>query len=116
MIRSPIDTFSFYFDQVCTESNKEFVNDEILNRLAVEWDRFIAQETIIWKTFYEKWLQSKIPVHIVKYEDLVTKPEIVIKGLVKFLLNTDNISGTKVDKYINLALKETNKLNFECSQ
>lgn len=35
LIRSPIDTLSYYFDQICTESNKEFVSLEILNRLAL---------------------------------------------------------------------------------
>jgi hypothetical protein len=41
-------------------------------------------------------MNAKIPVHIIRYEDILNNPEITLKSLLEFILNTPDISGTKV--------------------
>ena len=60
----------------------------------------------MWKDFHEFWMNAKIPVHIVRYEDVVTKPEPTLKSLLEFIMNVEDISGTKVHQYLKIAVSE----------
>ena len=60
----------------------------------------------MWKDFHEFWLNSKLPVHIIRFEDVITTPKDTMMKLFKFLLNTTEIEGTNIEKYIDLAVKE----------
>ena len=64
------------------------------------WSDFIQQDVTVWKDFHEFWINAKIPVHIVKYEDIVSNPEPALKSLLEFILNVKDISGTKVHAYL----------------
>ena len=70
------------------------------------WIDFILMDITVWKDFYDFWLKAKIPVHIIRYEDIVQKPEPALKSLLEFILNVDSISGTKVMEYLKIAVKE----------
>ena len=48
-------------------------------------------------------MKAKIPVHIIRYEDIVQKPEPTMADLMKFILNVETLEGTKIEKYIKLA-------------
>jgi len=50
-------------------------------------------------------LNAKIPVHIIRYEDIVSNPEPTIKGLLEFILNS-KIEGTKIEYYLKAAVSE----------
>ena len=60
----------------------------------------MQQDITVWKDFHDFWVNSKIPVHIIKYEDIVQSPEPTLKSLLEFILNVKDISGTKVDNYL----------------
>jgi hypothetical protein len=60
----------------------------------------------VWKDFHDFWLNAKIPVHIIRYEDIVAKPAPTLKSLLEFILNVNDISGSKVEHYLNLAVQE----------
>lgn len=60
----------------------------------------------MWKDFHEFWINAKIPVHIIRYEDIVANPKPTIKSLLEFILNVNDIGGTKLDHYLNLAVNE----------
>jgi hypothetical protein len=60
----------------------------------------------VWKDFHEFWLNSKIPVHIIRFEDIIGEPKNTMMNLFKFLLNTTEIEGTNIEKYIDLTVKE----------
>ena len=46
-------------------------------------------------------------MHIVRFEDIMEKPEPVMTDLLKFILNVDSLEGTRVEKYIKLACEES---------
>jgi hypothetical protein len=60
----------------------------------------------IWKEFHEYWLSAEIPVHIVRYEDLRLDPEPVLKKLLEFILEVDDISGTVVHANLKKTVSE----------
>jgi hypothetical protein len=64
------------------------------------------QEITVWKDFHEYWMNSKIPVHFIRFEDLLTNPKPNLMNLMRFILNESNLDGTVIEKYIDLAVKE----------
>ncbi len=50
-----------------------------------------------WKEFYKFWIDSPIPVHIVRYEDLLYEPVEIITEISKFLLGIKSVNNTKLD-------------------
>jgi hypothetical protein len=52
------------------------------------------------------WMKQDIPIHIVRYEDLVARPGEVMPELMKFILGVSTIEGTQVESYINIAVAE----------
>lgn len=50
-------------------------------------------------------MEQDIPRHIIRYEDLVNDPKTALSGLCKFLLNVDDLTGTKVLKNIDSAVE-----------
>lgn len=70
------------------------------------WSEFIEQEITVWKDFHEFWLNAKIPVHIVKFEDIMFNPKIALMKLMKFVLNEPEIEGTLIEHYVDLAVQE----------
>lgn len=45
-------------------------------------------------------MEGYMPIHVIKYEDLLEKPKETLGELLKFLLNAEDLSGTKVEKLI----------------
>jgi len=45
-------------------------------------------------------------VHVIRYEDIVLQPKPTLMELMKFILNVRDLDGTKVERYIDLAVQE----------
>ena len=60
----------------------------------------------MWKDFHDFWLKAKVPVHVIRYEDVVLAPKPALTELLKFILNVESLEGTRVEKYIELACQE----------
>jgi len=45
--------------------------------------------------------ENKQPLYIVRYEDLVTDPKDTLMGLMSFLLEKKDLSGTNVERRID---------------
>lgn len=46
-------------------------------------------------------------MHVIRYEDIVLQPQPTLTELLKFILNVSTLEGTRVEKYIELACRET---------
>jgi len=60
----------------------------------------------VWRDFHDAWMKQPCPIHILRYEDLVERPGLVIPELMKFVFGVDDISGTRLESYINIAVAE----------
>jgi hypothetical protein len=60
----------------------------------------------VWRDFHDFWLNAKIPVHIIRYEDIVQNPEPTLKSLLEYVLNVEDIANTKLHHYLKIAVNE----------
>ena len=81
---------------VCTGSHNRSISDTDFEKFPQMWAEFIEQDITVWNDFHQFWMNAKIPVHIIRYEDILNNPEPTLKSLLEFILNTPDISGTKV--------------------
>lgn len=100
LVRNPLDCITSLFNMVCTGSHNKSISDNDFKKFPQLWSEFIQQDITVWKDFHDFWLNAKIPVHIVRYEDIVTNPEPTLRELLKFILNQEDLSGTKVEQYL----------------
>lgn len=106
LVRNPMDSITSLFNMVCTGSHNRSIHDFDFEQFKALWSEFIYQDTTVWTDFHEFWLNSKVPVHIIRYEDIVANPKPTLKSLLEFILNVRDIANTKIEHYLNLAVKE----------
>jgi hypothetical protein len=70
LVRSPLDCMTSLFNMVCSGSHDLSIADSDYKKFYKVWNEFIEQEVTVWRDFHEFWLKAKIPVHIVRYEDI----------------------------------------------
>lgn len=60
----------------------------------------------VWKEFNDFWSNANIPIHIIRFEDILANPKKVFTGVMQFLLTKSDLSGMAIEKYIELAVEE----------
>jgi len=83
LVRNPIDLI---MSKILKET---FSFEEALEKIDLLIDE--------WKEFYKYWIESPLPVHIIRYEDLLYEPAEILTELCKFLLGIKSILNTKLD-------------------
>ena len=106
LVRSPLDCITSLFNMVCSGSHDCSISDEDFQRFNALWTEFIEQEISIWKDFHDFWMRAKIPVHIIRYEDIIQRPQAALENLCKFILNVETVEGTQISANIALAVQE----------
>lgn len=61
---------------------------------------------VIWKEFHDFWVKSKIPCHIIRYEDILQRNEETLTELFKFILNERDLTGTVIQQYVKMNSRE----------
>jgi hypothetical protein len=51
-------------------------------------------------------LNAKVPVHLIRYEDILGEPKATMMKLMRFVLNEPNLEGTRIERYVELAVQE----------
>lgn len=75
------------------------------------FESFIQQEIQIWKEFHAYWGEGVhyIPTFFVKYEDLMKHKEKTVWSLLCFLLNTNSIDGTLIEKLMQISISTSSQ-------
>ena len=71
LMRSPLDCITSLFNMVCSGSHDLSISDHDFISFHKYWHEFIRQEITVWNDFHEFWINAKIPVHIIRYEDIL---------------------------------------------
>lgn len=100
LVRSPLDCVTSLFHMVCSGSHDRSIANQDFATFESHWNEFIEQEITVWKDFHEFWMRAKIPVHIIRYEDILQQPFNAFSSLIKFILNVDDLTGTTIEKYM----------------
>lgn len=91
-VRNPLDVFPSYASFVNTMSHGNKPEFPIHDYIPEWWTRFVKQEAVRMKNFFEIIKQDcnstdgVNPLYIVRYEDLVLKPKETVMGLFSYLL------------------------------
>lgn len=100
LVRNPLDCMTSLFHMVVTNTHDLSIQEEDFLKFPFEFSQYIEQEIGVWQEFHDFWLQADIPVHIIRYEDIVLNPRYALTKLMEFILNVDSIEGTVIQKYI----------------
>lgn len=106
LVRNPMDCITSLYNMVATGSHNRSIHDDDYIKYPKVWSDFIQQDITVWKDFHDFWLNAKIPVHIIRYEDIVQAPHPTLKNLLEFIMNMEDISGTKIEHYLKIAVNE----------
>ena len=88
--RNVITSVNNHFHHNSLEESKEFIFDErkgIFNKSKIEQDNIFTLPQVIgsWRTHYNSWKLIKKNYLLVKYEDLIEKPELEFKRIASYL-------------------------------
>ena len=70
LVRSPLDCITSLFNMVCSGSHDLSIADSDFALFSKHWAEFVEQEITVWKDFHDFWLRAKVPLHIIRYEDI----------------------------------------------
>jgi hypothetical protein len=80
LVRNPWDAIESYFHMGLTGTHDKVLHQDVLNSLTDTWAEFVPNEAKVWANFHAYWcdwmLNSKLPVHLVRYEDLLARPQV----------------------------------------
>ena len=91
LVRSPLDCITSLFNMVCSGSHDLSIADQDFLAFNKYWNEFIEQEITVWKDFHDFWLKAKIPVHLIRYEDILQRSVETMTDLMKFIFNVESI-------------------------
>ena len=88
--RNVLTSVNNHFHHNSLEESKEFIFDErkgIFNKSKIEQDNIFTLPQVIgsWRTHYNSWKLIKKNYLLVKYEDLIEKPELEFKRIAGYL-------------------------------
>ncbi|CAM9493516.1 unnamed protein product [Ascophyllum nodosum] len=104
LVRNPFDSIDSYFNMALTNTHNKSLHECVYSELAEHWDAMIRNEIkasrnpgplSVWERFYSYWLTSGVPVHVIRFEDLVSRPEDCLRDAVAFI---HEISAKEVEE------------------
>ena len=106
--RNVLTSVNNHFHHNSIEESKEFIFDErkgIFNKSKIEQDNIFTLPQVIgsWRTHYNSWKLIKKNYLLVKYEDLIEKPELEFKRIASYLEPLIKLKFT--DKDVSRAVK-----------
>lgn len=110
LVRDPIDAIVSLFNLNATSTHNFSISNKDWGKHMDIFEDFLEREIEIWVKFHEYWMASnlRIPVYIVKYEDLLTNPKDTLTGLMSYLLNCEEpeLKGSLVEKLLQSVLEK----------
>ena len=103
LVRSPLDAFTSLFHMQCSGSHDVSVHEDEFVKHEKIWRNHLAREATVWADFHAFWLNSNMPLHIVRYEDIKLNPKETLTDLMRFMLKSVSLTGTKIESFIQLA-------------
>ena len=103
VLRDPIDCIPSLFHLTMTDSHDLSLCDEDFVAFQKHWFEYVELEISVWRDFHEFWLNAEMPVHIIRYEDMVKRPRYAMTELMKFMYKLEDLEGTVIGQYVNMA-------------
>merc|ERR1719491_2097617 len=92
LVRNPYDAMDSYFNLMSTNTHTTSVTKEDRKKHAKIFADMARKEVLVWRDFHEFWLKQKIPLLVIRYEDLIRWTTKVIGKVVKFVLEVNSMT------------------------
>lgn len=103
LVRNPFDAIESFFNLMMTGTHTSSISTEIREKTTKIWEDFVMKELVVWKKFHEYWLNADIPILLIRYEDLIRKPDKVMERVIQFVLEINRMGtffGERIDRCI----------------
>lgn len=91
LVRNPYDAIESYFNLMMTNTHTTSLTEEQRSRNASVFGEMARKEIQVWRDFHEFWLAQKIPLLVIRYEDLIRHTGKVIAKVIQFTLEVQNM-------------------------
>eukprot|EP00903_Cladosiphon_okamuranus_P017957 g16521.t1 len=100
LVRNPFDAIDSYFNMALTNTHDQSLHDFVYDEFREFWDGMIRNEMKVWERFHFFWLSTGVPIHVVRYEDLLSRPEKMLADIVAFVhdMSTAEVEETYGDR------------------
>ena len=121
VVRNPLDCIVSMYNMIATGSHStgigasNYIGPEskraTLNaagKFQALWEEYVQQEVEVWREYHAYWLHKdhKVPVFVVRYEDLLLRPEETLCQVFCFLLNERSVKGTLIEALVQRVVHE----------
>jgi hypothetical protein len=102
LVRNPYDAMESYFNLMTTNSHNTTLSDEARKKHEKIFADMAKKEILVWRDFHEYWLRQKIPILVIRYEDLIRYTDQVMTKVIKFVLEVKsmNFFEERIDRCI----------------
>lgn len=104
LVRNPYDAMDSYFNLMTTSTHTTSLTGEQRKKYSAIFAEMAKKEILVWRDFHEYWLKQKIPLMVVRYEDLIRDTVKVVNKVIKFVLEINSM--TFFEDRINRAIGE----------
>lgn len=101
-VRNPFDVIVSKMHFNCQTQGGQ-VEQNFAKDLPEVWDKFIremAQSIQLYHDILIKEQMQEVPIHFMRYEDLLNDPQKTIENLFSFLLGVESVNGMNIQKRI----------------
>mmetsp|Transcript_107297 Transcript_107297/g.218948 ORF Transcript_107297/g.218948 Transcript_107297/m.218948 type:complete len:495 (+) Transcript_107297:581-2065(+) len=92
LVRNPYDAMDSYFNLMSTSTHTKSLTEEERKKYANVFGEMAKREVLVWRDFHEFWLHQKIPLLVVRYEDLIRDTVKVISKVIRFVLEIKSMT------------------------
>ena len=92
LVRNPYDAMDSYFNLMSTATHTTSLSEEKRKKLSKVFAEMAKKEILVWRDFHEYWLKQKIPLLVVRYEDLIRDTVRVVSHVIRFVLEINSMT------------------------
>ena len=103
IVRNPLDSIFSQANLSQTRGHSLQVENEYHVDFPEWWDKFVKSKIALIKEFFEfvhSKMDPQVPIHFMRYEDLVVRPNDELCKLFSFLLDVESVEGTVIEQRI----------------
>ena len=93
LVRNPFDAIDSFYNLMMTGTHTATVTPEIREKTAKIWDEYVMKEIRVWIGFHKFWLNQDVPIMLIRYEDLIRKPDKVMLRVLQFVLEVKRMGS-----------------------
>ena len=85
LVRNPINAIDSYFNMQLSANHEMSLDESQYERFSEIWNEHVLTEAKVWAEFHNYWLDQKIPLLIIRYEDLLSHRDRELGRMYRFL-------------------------------